>query len=223
MKNFYETLYNIHHKFISASQTTKLIKIKEYLTNNPIPTLKPEDAESLAAPFTQDELLSCIKQLKNGKAPGPDGYSNRFYKSFPTQIAPILLSSLIATSSELAFPSQTLEANITIIPKPGKDPTDPGSYRPISLLNCDLKMYSKLLANRLNVYLPSLIHTDQVGFLGGREASDNTIRQLSCFLMQNVTEFPHASSPLMQRRHLPGWLGLSLSHPLQRWSGWSHD
>lgn len=48
------------------------------------------------------------------------------------------------------------------------------NYRPISLLNVDVKWYAKTLANRL-LKLESL---DQVGFIPGREARDNTTKTL---------------------------------------------
>lgn len=50
---------------------------------------------------------------------------------------------------------------------------------PISLFNIDLKLYAKIIANRLRPLLSSIIHPDQVGFVPGWEARDNTIRTLS--------------------------------------------
>ena len=57
--------------------------------------------------------------------------------------------------------------------KPGKDPQNCSSYRPISLINADIKIYSKVIAMRLDKVAGKLINTDQAGFLKGRLASDN--------------------------------------------------
>ena len=61
--------------------------------------------------------------------------------------------------------------------KKGKEPTNCSSYRPISLISLDVKILSKILANRLNGVISTLINPDQVGFIGKRYASDN-IRRL---------------------------------------------
>lgn len=59
------------------------------------------------------------------------------------------------------------------LPKPGKDLRLPESYRPISLLQVDVKILAKVLANRLNKVMLSLIHGDQAGFMPGRNTSFN--------------------------------------------------
>lgn len=43
----------------------------------------------------------------------------------------------------------------------------------------DLKLYAKILANRLLPLLPKLISLDQVGFIPGREAKDNTMKAIN--------------------------------------------
>ncbi len=55
---------------------------------------------------------------------------------------------------------------------------DCASYRPLSLLNSDLKIYAKLLARRILHYMPLLVHCDQTGFIKSRLASDNVRRLL---------------------------------------------
>lgn len=52
------------------------------------------------------------------------------------------------------------------------------NYRPISLIGTDLKFYAKLIANRVQPLLAQTIYDDQVGFVKGREARDNTLKLL---------------------------------------------
>lgn len=46
-----------------------------------------------------------------------------------------------------------MRAMIVVIPKPGKDAELCPSYRPISLLNVDDKILTKVLVNRLNAVI----------------------------------------------------------------------
>lgn len=68
---------------------------------------------------------------------------------------------------------------ISAIPKPGKTCETPSDYRPISLINCDRKIITKILNNRLVQILPSLIHYDQAGFIQHRDLKTNVRTCLS--------------------------------------------
>ena len=72
---------------------------------------------------------------------------------------------------------------ITLLPKFNKNKLDPCNYRPITLLNCDYKILSKVINNRLYPLLTKLIRDDQNGFIKGRNVGDN-IR-----LMFNVIDY----------------------------------
>lgn len=65
---------------------------------------------------------------------------------------------------------------IVVIPKPG-NPELCSLYRPISLLNADMKLFSKIFANQLNTVITALVHPDQSCFIPGR-GTDITIRRL---------------------------------------------
>lgn len=53
------------------------------------------------------------------------------------------------------------EAIITFIEKEGKDKGHLSNWRPISLLNVDVKIGSKAIAKRLENVLPNIIHRNQ--------------------------------------------------------------
>lgn len=66
------------------------------------------------------------------------------------------------------FPEEILLANLSLIPKPLKDHTLTQNFRPISVLNNDLKIFGRMLADRLEAVITNLMLTDQTGFIPGR-------------------------------------------------------
>ncbi len=64
-------------------------------------------------------------------------------------------------------------AVISLIYKKGKDPLDPGGYRPISLLNNDQKILAKVISNRLSTVIGNIIDKDQTGFIPHCHSSEN--------------------------------------------------
>lgn len=63
-----------------------------------------------------------------------------------------MIKLFIAVGSTASFAMDTLQAHISVIAKEGKDPTSCGSYGPISLINLDLKLFTKILANSLKSF-----------------------------------------------------------------------
>uniref|UniRef100_A0A8C5N0H4 Reverse transcriptase domain-containing protein n=1 Tax=Leptobrachium leishanense TaxID=445787 RepID=A0A8C5N0H4_9ANUR len=152
--------------------------ILAYLSKHSTRHVSEQTADLLDNPLMAEELAQALKSSKSGKSPGPDGLPIWYYKRFAPQLSPHLLLALNELTTGIPLPTQTLGANITLLPKEGKDLDCCASYRPISLLNCDLKLFAKVLAERLQPFLPDLVHADQVGFVSGREARDNTMRTL---------------------------------------------
>ena len=54
---------------------------------------------------------------------------------------------------------------ITLIEKQGKDRTLIENWRPISLINVDAKIISKVIAVRVKTVFPSIIHHNQTGYV----------------------------------------------------------
>jgi hypothetical protein len=61
------------------------------------------------------------------------------------------------------------------------------NWRPISLLNIDYKILSKILSTRLGTVLSSIIHTDQTSSIKGRSITDNLhlLRNIFDYVSQN--------------------------------------
>ena len=85
-----------------------------------------------------------------------------FEKRYPSQ-------SLPKIAEDRTLPNSFYEATITLIPKPDKDNTKKENCRSISLMNIDVKILNKLLANRIQQHIKKFIHHDQVGFIPGMQ------------------------------------------------------
>ena len=79
---------------------------------------------------------------------------------------------------------------ISLMPKSDSDLTEVSSWRPITLLNVDYKILTKIIAKRIESSLPKLIHSDQTGFVKGRYIGQN-IRLLNDIMAYtNIEKLP---------------------------------
>ena len=107
-------------------------------------------------------------------APGPDGMSPIFYKSFwhivgedvTAVVIKVLNSSVVLESINSTF--------IALIPKV-EQPRKVSDFHPISLCNVIYKLISKVLVNQLKIFLAKAIPESQSSFLSGRLISDNVL------------------------------------------------
>lgn len=166
---FYSTLYGKPKQF-NLDQAT------EFFQDISLPTLSPDQKALMDGEITSPEILRAIKSIHPFKAPGPDGLPGQYYQKLQEILAPQLSSFFNAIRKGEHLPRQENSAYIHVLPKPGKDQAYCENYRPISLINVDLKIMSKVLAARLGSFLPSKIHLDQAGFVPGRQTSDQTRR-----------------------------------------------
>jgi len=112
----------------------------------------------LSPPLTHSstQIRKVIKQLNPHKAPGYDLIAGTVLKHLPRK-AIVLLTSIFNSLLRLCyFPVQWKYAQIIMIAKPGKPPTEASSYRPISLLPIMSKVFERFLLHRLD----ETIHID---------------------------------------------------------------
>ena len=106
--------------------------------------------------------------MESGKSPWKDGIPADFYKVFWDDLSPFLVAALNSSFTQGNLSISQCRGLITLIPKKDKPLQHLKNWRPISLLNCDYK-----IATRMKKVLPDLINSDQTGFLKGRSIGEN--------------------------------------------------
>lgn len=119
------------------------------------------------------ERFTTFKRLAPNKAPGLDGFTGELFKSLQDIVKPTLLQVYNGIWSGGPYLLTGNQAIIKLLSKKRKNPLEPGSYRPILLLNLDVKILSQIVTARLANILPSLINPAQYGFVRGRTATLN--------------------------------------------------
>ena len=166
IETFYKQLYTSEGNF-SDEECDSFIRDLE------IPTLKDEDRDNLEGPLTYDECRKSLETFQNDKAPGEDGFTVEFYKYFFDLLGNDFLASLNEAHAKGELSISQRRGIITLTPKEEGSLLELSNWRPITLLNVDFKIAAKAIAKRLEPILPSLIHSDQTGFVKGRYIGEN--------------------------------------------------
>ena len=134
-----------------------------FLEKFDLPGVNQEEIEIVNNPNISTEIEVVIKSLPKTKSPGPDAFTGEFYQTFREELMPILLKLFHKVAEERKHPNSFYEATITLIPKPDKENTKEENSRPISLVNIDVKILNKILANRIQQHIKRLYIMIKVG------------------------------------------------------------
>ena len=117
----------------------------------------------------------------NNKSPGDDGLTAEFYKAFWNIVGNLMVDSLNYSYDHGEVSNSQKCAIITLIEKKHTDRRDIANWRPISLINVDVKVGSKAIAKRLEAVLPSVIHHSQCAYVKDTTICD-TVRSIEDIL-----------------------------------------
>jgi hypothetical protein len=133
----------------------------------------PEDLwDVLDAPITENEIRLPIEQAPHNKSPGIDGLSAEFY-FWSWEVVKEDLTIMYNTCQTGRMTSAQKQGITVCIPK--KDaPTQVKNYRPLTLLNAEYKIYARVLANRMEFTLHTVLHPNQYSCAQGRTILDAT-------------------------------------------------
>ena len=164
-KSYFKTLYSENNAVDNNSVETLIGKNHVKLSEN--------EAEFLEGDIKYSELAEALKNMKNSKTAGNDGFTAEFFKFFWIDLKMFVLNSLNYGYRTGSLSVTQKQGIITCLPKPNKSPFFLKNWRPISLLNVIYKLASSVLASRLKSVLHKLIHEDQKGFISGRFIGEN--------------------------------------------------
>ena len=125
--------------------------------------------------FTNIVLKNSLKHLKNGKAAGLDEILTEEIKNFGPVTMQWVLSLLNACARTHRLPRLWRQARVVALLNPGKDPSSPKSFRPISLLCHLYKLYERLILNRLSPIVEHVLIPEQVGFHPGKSCTTQVL------------------------------------------------
>jgi hypothetical protein len=117
-------------------------------------------ADAFDAPITHDELRAAVRKGRRGKAPGVDGVSHDFFREAWDSIHTDLLAIVQHMYTEGVTSRDQKLGLMVCVPKT-QAPAVPADYRFLTMLNADVKLLARIIASRLEVWLPDILHPSQ--------------------------------------------------------------
>ncbi|CAH8498299.1 unnamed protein product, partial [Schistosoma bovis] len=171
-------------------QRNRWVEYFEELLNRPAP-MNPPDIEAAhidlpidVNPPTTEEIRMAVRQIKNGKAAGPDNIPAEALKSDIEATTSMLYLLFKKIWEEEQVPMDWKEGHLVKIPKKG-DLSKCENYRGITLLSIPGKVFNRLLLNRMKDAVDAQLRDQQAGFRKDRSCTDQ-IATLRIIVEQSV-------------------------------------
>ena len=162
----------VHH-FSSLFASTQPI-FDNFFTSLVDKVVIDDENVSLCLIFDEKEIFLAISDLGLNKAPGSNGMIGLFYMSYGPIVKESVVNSVQSFFRGGFLLKEFNHTNIALIPKID-NPHLVHYFRPISLINFNYIIISKILSNRFKPILHKIISPTQSAFLKGRSIHDNTI------------------------------------------------
>ena len=146
LEDFYNTLYS-NHDFEEVEHWKA-----NFLNDDQIPKLRDELQMTCEGVLLNNECLQALSKLPNGKLPGEDGLTAEFFKKFWPLLGQLMTDCFNLSYERGELSNSQRHGIIRLIEKKGKDRRYVKKWRPISLLNVDTKIVSKVFVYRLEKF-----------------------------------------------------------------------
>ena len=173
-----------------ANYPAEFLQRKEALESQSIDFGSLEGAFNSA--YLLEELMEALKSAGN-TAPGEDEISYEMLRHLPKSALVFFIQMINHIWFNHDFPQQWRSALVLPFPKPGKDPTKAGNYRPIALTSCLCKIMEKMVNKRLMYILEPHLSDYQCAFRRMRSSIDPVIL-LDSEIKLNFKEKQHTAA-----------------------------
>ena len=177
-KTFSDISSNRNHNSNFLSRKVDIESNHTHLFENISDVTNNDRLQSLNEPFVLHELRRALREVKKHSAAGADKVSYEMLQKLPKCSIKAVLKLYNHIWSTDEFPVSWRHSLVIPILKPAKNPSTPGSYRPISLTPTLCKLMEKLVTNRLAYFVEknNILNNTQSGFRKGRSTIDHIIR-----------------------------------------------
>ena len=166
LHSFHSVLYNDENESKINDQPCP------FLQTGHIPRLSTVMQELCEGELTSTECFNILSDFQNNKTPGNDGLTIEFYRTFWPLLGDLLVKCLNYSYKHGELSASQKQAVIVLIEKKDRDRRQIKNWRPISLINVDVKIGTKVIAKRMEKVLPQIIHHNQNAYVKGRTIFD---------------------------------------------------
>lgn len=161
------------HKFF-ANKFREKWPVRPKLISTLFKKLTPDQNHMIESNISLEEIKQAVWNCGSEKAPGPDGFTMKFFKD-KWDFVKGDLARLVKHFEMFGRLEKGCNSSfIVLIPKIS-DPLHLNEFRPISLIGCLYKIIAKILATRLKSVIGSIIDEVQSAYIEGRNILDGPL------------------------------------------------
>ena len=138
-------------------------------------------------------LIKLVKFLKRGEAPGHDSIHNEVLRLGTTTSLFHHLAKLFTSSIQVGYiPTAWKIGTLRLLLKPDKPPSLTTSYRRTSLISSIMKLFERVIEQRLRSHLEKIgfLNKHQSGFIRAK-STDGHLFRLSQSIMESLNRGEH--------------------------------
>ena len=137
------------------------------------PRLSVTEVAGCEGRIKEEEFREALKSVGLDKSPGIDGLPYEVYLRLSHMFVPLLATIYDDWMRQGSIPRRFTRGIVKLLRKNKHDGDEISNFHPLTMLNTDLRILAKILANRLQTVPPRLICPEQTCAVKGRTIQDS--------------------------------------------------